>query len=1094
MTDSWGRSIQFTYNAQGRVQTMTDPDGKVYSYAYNANGDVSSVTYPDDTVRAYHYEDANVPRFLTGITDENGDRYATWSYDASGKAKSSEHGTSGADRVDLTFNPDGTTTAADANGGSRTYTFQTVGGARKLASLTQPCPTCGPVSSSETYDAYGFVASRTDFNGVTTTYVHNSRGLEESRTEAVGTPEQRTLTTQWHSTFRVPLQVDEPGRRTTYTYDANGNRLTQTVTDTATNESRATTWTYNGLGQVLTMNGPLAGNVDLTTYTYDAAGNLASITNALGHQTLMTSYDAHGNPLTIVDANGVTTTLTHDLRQRLKTRTVAGATTTFDYDGAGQLLKITQPDGAYLQYTYDDAHRLTDIQDNLGNRIHYTLDALGNRIKEEVFDPANALRRAQSQVFNALGQLEQIRNAAGAVVTEYDYDAQGNRVQQTDAGTFTTAFVPDALDRVTEVTDAANGVTEYGYNARDQLTSITDAKGLTTSYTVNAFGDVLVQASPDTGTTSHTYDAAGNRKTQLDARGVSVSYSYDALNRLTFVDYPGTAEDVTYSYDGTNYFGSVPNGVGRLTGIADASGTTTLTYHPRGTLKSETRVILGTTYVITYDYDAADRLTRVEYPSGRVITLTRNALGQVTRVTSTQGTTVEVLADSIQYLPYGPATAWTLGNGIPVTRSFDQDYRIDALTAGAVQGLSYDVDLRGNITALDNLLDATRSQTFTYDSLSRLAGASGVYGSRSWTYDGVGNRLSETRGGTTDTYSYPPTNHRLDSINGGSSVSFAYDAAGNATQKGSDTLSYNSAGRLAAVSRNGQTVGTYTHNASGQRVIKTAGGTATVYHYDQDGQLIAETTASGTVLTEYAHLDGMPLAYFASATSGTSVGGLLGDLLPATTTLTTNYFHLDHLGTPQHVTDASGDIVWSADQEPFGQATPAITSTLTQNLRFPGQYFDAETGLHQNWFRDYDPTTGRYLQADPIGVEDGPSVFGYALQNPLRYTDFFGLHHDGTPCRTPGECRCVTAECAAGLPPLPPTDPCVDSCVAAVTSGKVAAKALCKKIPHPVGRLVCRAAVRLDAENYCRQDCAEKRKRADEGGTCTADNPNGLPR
>jgi len=85
------------------------------------------------------------------------------------------------------------------------------------------------------------------------------------------------------------------------------------------------------------------------------------------------------------------------------------------------------------------------------------------------------------------------------------------------------------------------------------------------------------------------------------------------------------------------------------------------------------------------------------------------------------------------------------------------------------------------------------------------------------------------------------------------------------------------------------------------------------------------------------------------------------------THLKTCYYHNDHLATPQKMTDSSGTVVWSADYKPFGEATVTI-STITNNLRFPGQYFDAETGNLYNFFRDYNPMIGRYPQADPIGV------------------------------------------------------------------------------------------------------------------------------
>ena len=249
-------------------------------------------------------------------------------------------------------------------------------------------------------DNNGNVASRTDFNGRLTTYTYDlTRNLEIRRLEASGQAEARTISSEWHASYRLPLRIAEPLKRTLFTYDDSGNTLSrseQATTDgngslgfaaPVVGSPRTWTFTYNSLGQVLSADGPRSDLTDLTTYGYhDAAdpdpgkrGNLATVANALGHVTEVTAYDLDGRPLIVVDPNGLTTTLSYDPRGRLAGQTVGDEHTAYTYDPAGQLIRITLPDGSSLSYSWDAAHRLTQVTDSLGNTLTYTLDAAGTR-------------------------------------------------------------------------------------------------------------------------------------------------------------------------------------------------------------------------------------------------------------------------------------------------------------------------------------------------------------------------------------------------------------------------------------------------------------------------------------------------------------------------------------------------------------------------------------------------------------------------------------------------------------------------------------------------------------------------------------------
>lgn len=426
VVDTFGRKLQFAYDAQSRLQQLTAPDGGKYVYAYDAKGNLVSVTYPDNKSRTYIYDNATFTHALTGIVDENGARFASWTYDGLGRAVSSEHAV-GVEKVVTSYSSGPySRSITDALGAVRSYSIQPIMGTVRISSITQPAGYgSGPAVSTRSFDANGNLSGMTDFNGNSSTYTFDlSRNLEIQRVEASGTAVAQTTTTQWHANYRIPVQVNTALLKTTYTHDTKGNVLTRTeqatsdvngsqgANATVTGSPRTWTYTYNEVGQVLTVTGPRTDVVDKTTYVYDTKGNLSTITNAAGHITTLDNYDANGRVGQITDPNGVVTTLSYTprgwLKQKVSTGDGQSETTTYDYDNAGQMIKVTLPDNSSISYTYDDAHRLTKINDNLGNSINYTLDNMGNRINETVTDSSGNLTRQTDRIYDALNRLQKV--------------------------------------------------------------------------------------------------------------------------------------------------------------------------------------------------------------------------------------------------------------------------------------------------------------------------------------------------------------------------------------------------------------------------------------------------------------------------------------------------------------------------------------------------------------------------------------------------------------------------------------------------------------------------------------------------------------
>lgn len=895
-----GHTLQFGYDTVGRAVKMTDPAGGAYQYSYSdttsLTANLTAVTYPDGKVKTYLYgEPANVSatpatgvsytHALTGIVDENGSRYASWTYDAQGRATSSEHGPlgSGIDHVGLAYtapdaNGNSSTSVTDPRGTVRSYTFSTLLGVVKNTGITGlPCNGC---SAAFTYDANGNVASRTDFIGHKTTYQYNlARNLETGRTEAFGTAQARTITTSWHATLRLPTAVAEPLRLTTYTYDTKGNLLTRTIQPTSdttggaglaaavTGTARTTSYTYNTAGQILTIDGTRTDVSDLTAYAYDTQGNLTTVTNAQNQLTTLGNYDANGRVGSLTDPNGQLTSLSYDARGRLVTRSSGTETTRYTYDGVGQLLTVSPPSGAVYTYTYDAAHRLSSIADNLGNRISYTLDVMGNRTKEQILDGAGNLIQTHSRTFDALNRLYQDIGAINQTST-YAYDANGNLTSITDPLNRQSTHSYDALNRLVSSTDAAAGNTRYNYDAQDQLTSVTDPKTLTTQYQRDGLGNLTQQTSPDTGTTVNTYDAAGNILTRTDARGQIASYTYDVLNRLTGIRYSGgtaLAQTVSYQYDqGTN-------GIGHLTGITDMTGTTAYSYDPHGRLSGETRqpnAAPGISYTTAYSYDAQGRLNSLTYPSGRTVNYTFDTLGRINQIATTYNATTQILTSNISYEPFGGVHSFTYGDGTTAPaqtyiRQRDQDGRIASYTLNG-KAMSIGYDAASQISFIADSLNLTNTANYSYDPLSRLTGYTQSAISQGYGYDADGNRLTQTIGATTTNYGYAPGSNRLTSIQVGTSIPqpLTQDANGATTSDPSRQYTYDTRGRLIQTTTAQGTIN-YEVNALGLRVRKQVpyANTDTQYYYDGQGHLIGEGPTGGTRFTrEYIYLGDQPVA------------------------------------------------------------------------------------------------------------------------------------------------------------------------------------------------------------------------------------------
>lgn len=927
VSEETGRALALTHTLGVGLELVTDPAGGVHQYQYDGTGRLTAITYPDGASRQYHYEDSRHPHALTGITDETGQRYATYAYDDLGRAIRSEHA-GGVERVDIAYNS-GASTVTDALGTPRDVGLTRILGVSKNTGESQPGGSgCGPAASAVAYDAQGNVSSRADFNGQRTCHAYDlARNLETLRLEGLGeaacpadlgahTPSgpQRKVHSQWHPDWRLQTRRAEPKKRTTWVYNGQpdpdaGNALvtcapadalvidkpiavlckkTEQATDDATGQhgfaatpvgaARVWRYTYDRYGHVLSEDGPRTDVGDVVSHEYwpiDAACPGAGDgpgrdKGCRGKLKRSVNGLGHASEVRRYNAHGQPEILAD----------ANGLITTLSYDAR---LRLTRREvgGEVTQYRYDPAGQLIETTAPDGSRIAYTYDAarrligladnLGNRIDYSLDLMGNRLRE---DVRDPAGQLRQTRSR--------EYDALNRLWREIGARPDdTTYYAYDAAGNLTETTDPLGRVTQHVYDPLNRLVR-------------------TLQPSPGNGQPTpeigYAYDGLDQLVEVTDPRGLATRYSLDGLGATTRLDSPDTGS-TQQSHDAA----------GNLVSRTDAKGQTT-----------------------TYTYDALNRVIQVRFHDGSRQAYTydqgSNGLGRLGRVAEYDAAGGLVVQTDTTYDAHGRITGISrqfAGQTVQTGYTYDSAGRLSRLTYPSGRTLGYTYDAAGRVSALATQAAGEGSpravvSAVTYHPFGGIAGytqgngqarprehnldgrlASYVLGGvrHDINYDNAGQIVSITpASGSPNLYAYDGLG-RLSAatLPGSHYAGYTYDAVGNRLSRTLDSATTvntyaSGSNRLATVAgvnqgfdANGSLISNgsiafqydargrmiragatdYALDAQGQRIRKRGAGNDIVYHYDLSGHLIAEHGPGGTVKQEYLWLGDLPVAVIA---------------------------------------------------------------------------------------------------------------------------------------------------------------------------------------------------------------------------------------
>jgi RHS repeat-associated protein len=676
-----------------------------------------------------------------------------------------------------------------------------------------------------------------------------------------------------------------------------------------------------------------------TQTTYDAKGRITSVTNALGEQTLYT-YTADNLAQievgrTAADGEGQVTKFIYDGDNNLieiQRKDDTGTFLTFEtysYDSAGNRLSVTDAENRTTGFGYDALGRLISTTDALGNTTAFTYDSAGNLTKT-----TDALLRETRHIYDPLDRLIRTEQAGidPPAITRMAYDAAGNVVAVTDANNNTTSFTYDGLSRQLTETKPLGQTLTYVYDSRDRLDYRLNARGHRIDYSYAPWGPVTREEvyNPDntTGVPDETITYA------YDRNGNLAETAYDAVQPLTEPLYLITYDAL--DREDVRTVGYIPNITVTLDNDYDRYGN-----------RTALNVNDGESLVHSYDFDKLNRLTQATVPGSQTFSFDYYTNDQRRTIYYPSGVT-----SASSYFANGPAADISIRNGASL----------------ALEQIAYTYDPVGNV---DTQSDGDGLHDYFYDGLDRLTEAVhptgvGLPAQELFVYDKVGNRHDPT---DPDLYGYDANNRILQSPD----LVYSFDDDGSQTGRSDGaSFAYNAYNRLLAYSKDGISAA-YVYSPMGQRLTKND-DTLTTYFLWDGQRLIGEYAASGNRMQRYAYLP--------------------GDYAPVQIADANGVYdvHRDHQQTPRLLTDAMQQTVWRSRFEAYGKAVvdddaDGDGAAITYNQRFPGQYFDQESGLHYNYKRDYDPAIGRYIQTDPIGLDGGTNTYGYVHGNPITFSD-----------------------------------------------------------------------------------------------------------
>jgi RHS repeat-associated protein len=954
----------YRFDESGRIESVTDDHGLKTTYGYNGEGRLATITDPSSQTLTLSY---NASNHITSVKDSTG-REVKYTYSGAG---------------DLA-------TVTDALGGVTEYTYDSE---HRLKTIKDPR---GNVILRNTYDGQGRVIEQLDG-------LENLWKLDYKENETIVTePEGGKITYGFDGQDRVISEEDQLGRTTTTSYDEAGS-----VDEIVKPGSAKWQFGYDGDGNLTSVIDPEEGErsyeydgknrlesltderEETWIYEWDEDNDLVKVTDPAEGETILT-HDAAGLPLTVTDPDENTTTFTYDPRgNRLTAEDALEHTTTYAYNSRNQMTSTT-PSGLEPEtYGRNALGDLLSVTTPEGNKTEYAYNANGRLT--EITDPGKGVWKI---AYNTMERPTTYVDPAGKEA-KIEYDGNFNPVKATDRRGKETTYAYDLANQLTEIVRPEGGDWEFDYDARGNRTEAIDPRENAATYSYDLLDRMTGVAEPLESTTSYEYDPAGNLISFADPRENTTELAYDELGQLTEIDQP-LEKTTTFTYDPAG------NWLTRTT----AAGTIELDYDAANRLEG---IREGETALRSYKYDAANRMTGATDPQADEIEIGYDDDGRVVSLDDGRGQTVSRKFDS-----RGNLIEQTDGRGT-LAYEYDNLSRMIFLTDPQSKALDFDYDPEGNLTKVElpNGVIATNE----YDNAGRLAETTSAKGETTlealeYEYDPHGNRIAQVdRLSQETTYEYDALNRLIEfDPPGEGSTSYDYDLAGNRTEAGAMTFSFNAlnqvtsasngtaydydnAGRLVEVDP-GETSTVYGWSALDELMSVDAGAKEIDYAYDAFSRQVLRGDGSTVRPSHYGDLSDLPILDTDAEGEPTMsyVQGPEG-LVEQRAGEATSFPLRDAHGDITTLVDGEGEVASRQTYDPWGDQLSGPSLGMGW-LGAQQRRSDGSTGLVQMGIRSYDPTLGRFLTEDPVAVTIGlgqlANRYVYAANTPPNLTDLTG--------------------------------------------------------------------------------------------------------